>query len=151
MTDNYNKLTVESIMTSVPLETADISDNIYNICQKMTQKNVGCIIITENKVPVGIITERDIVRKVVCENKDVKNTTTSEIMSHPLITISPEFFLDQTARIMTKYRIRRVPVVLDNILHGIITAGDIGKKMCERGSRDPVLMAMSRYSLIENL
>lgn len=151
MNDSFNKLTVQSIMTPVPLETADSSDNIYNICQTMTQKNVGCIIIIEDKVPVGIITERDIVRKVVYENKDVKNTKTSEIMSHPLITVSPEFYLDQTARIMTKYRIRRIPVVMDKILYGIVTAGDLGKKMCERGSQDPVLMAMSRYSLIEKL
>ncbi|MDX1373712.1 MAG: CBS domain-containing protein [Nitrososphaeraceae archaeon] len=79
-------------MTPVPLETADSSDNIYNICQKMTKKNVGCIIIIENKVPVGIITERDIVRKVIYENKDVKNTKTSEIMSHPLITVSPDSY-----------------------------------------------------------
>lgn len=151
MSNNYNKVAIESVMTSIPLETADVTNNIYDITEKMTLKNVGCIIITEKDRPVGIITERDIVRKVVSKNKDPKNTSAQEIMSHPLMTIAPETYLDQIARIMTKYRIRRLPVVRDNTLYGIVTSGDIARKMCENEPRDPVLMAMSRYELIENL
>lgn len=151
MSNNYNKVAIETVMTSIPLETADVTHNIYDITEKMTLKNVGCIIITEKDRPVGIITERDIVRKVVSKNKDPKNTSAQEVMSQPLMTIAPETYLDQIARIMTKYRIRRLPVVRDNTLYGIVTSGDIARKMCEKEPRDPVLMAMSRYELLENL
>ena len=93
MSNNYNKVAIESVMTSIPLETADVTNNIYDITEKMTLKNVGCIIITEKDRPVGIITERDIVRKVVSKNKDPKNTSAQEVMSRPLMTIAPETWI----------------------------------------------------------
>jgi CBS domain-containing protein len=151
MSTNYNKIAIESVMTPIPIQTADIDSNIYDITEKMTQKNVGCIIVTEKDRPVGIITERDIVRRVVSKNKEPKATSAQEVMSKPLITIAPETYLDQIARIMSKYRVRRLPVVRDNTLYGIVTSGDIARKMSEEEPKDVALLAMSRYALLESL
>ena len=117
----------------------------------MTQKNVGCIVVIEKKRPVGIITERDIVRKEVSKNKNPKTTIADGLMSKSLITIARETNFDQITRLMTKYKVRRLPVVRNNTLYGIVTSADIAIKMCEAAPEDTVFMAMSRYQLLENL
>ncbi len=154
-------LSIEFIMTTLPLEIVNASENIHNLAKQMKEKERGSIIITEyattssgdNMVntPVGIITERDIVRKVVSESKDPKTTLASEIMSKPLISVGPEARVFDAALIMTKYKIRRLPVIRDNTLLGIVTTSDLARRMYERNKGDPTLKAMSRFLDVERL
>ncbi|MGD1834498.1 MAG: CBS domain-containing protein, partial [Nitrososphaeraceae archaeon] len=84
---------IEVIMTPLPLETADLTTSTENIASQMRNKNKGSIIVVDKKdndKPIGIITEKDITRKIVAEGKDPKTTPANEIMSKPLITIQPE-------------------------------------------------------------
>jgi nucleotide-binding universal stress UspA family protein len=100
---------------------------------------------------VGIITERDIVRRVVAESKDPNSTIAYNIMSKPLISVGPEATVYDAALIMTKYSIRRLPIVRDRTLLGIITSSDLARRMFEENRGDPMLRAMSRFQDVEKL
>ncbi len=160
---------VQSIMTPLPLETANPLTNLRDIANQMKEKNKGAIIIVEQQIkkdssdnnirgtsntiskPIGIITERDIVRRVISgyESVDPKQIMASDIMSKPLITVGNEASIYDAALIMTKYSIRRLPIARDNVLLGIVTATDLARRVYEKNKEDPVLKAMSRFGLLE--
>jgi CBS domain-containing protein len=152
---------VQSIMTPLPLETANPLTNLRDIANQMKEKNKGAIIIVEQQTkqnsrstiskPIGIITERDIVRRVLWgyESIDPKQITVSDIMSKPLITIGDEVSIYDVALIMTKYSIRRLPITRDNVLLGIVTTTDLARRIYEKNKEDPVLKAMSRFGQLE--
>ena len=154
-------LSVEILMTTLPLETANASESAFDLAKKMKEKGRGSVVVTEyattnagsktGTVSVGIITERDIVRRVVAEFKDPKTTVAYDIMSKPLITVGPEATVYDAALIMTKYMIRRLPIVRDNTLLGIITSSDLARRMYEQNKADPTLKAMSRFADVERL
>jgi signal-transduction protein with cAMP-binding, CBS, and nucleotidyltransferase domain len=138
-------------MTPAPLETADRSDNVDTIIRTMTMKNKGSVIIlNELKHPEGIITERDIVRRLVFEFKDAKLTQASEIMSSPLISLNDDAHIYDAALMMSKYSIRRLPIIKDNVLLGIVTATDLARRLYEENMEDPSLHAIVRASSVRN-
>ena len=156
-------LSVEMLMTTLLLETANASDNVFDLAKKMKEKGRGSVVVTEytttttnagsktGTAPVGIITERDIVRRVVAESKDPKTTAAYDIMSKPLISVGPEATVYDASLIMTKYMIRRLPIIRDNTLLGIITSSDLARRMYEQNRADPTLKAMSRFADVERL
>lgn len=154
-------LSVEMVMTPLPLDTAMPLDNVIDLALNMKDKGRGSVVVTEyvtdsagNKTgtrPVGIITERDIVRRVVAESKDPNSTIAYDIMSKPLISVGPEATVYDAALIMTKYSIRRLPIVRDRTLLGIITSSDLARRMFEENRGDPMLRAMSRFQDVEKL
>jgi CBS domain-containing protein len=141
---------VQTIMTPLPLQTSSPSSTIKELADQMNKHGRGAIVIVDNKNhPIGIITERDIVRRVVSAGKDPNKVAASDIMSKPVISVDPEMSVHNAALTMTKYKIRRLPVVRDTVLYGIVTAGDMAKMLYGRSKRDPTLAAMSRFQLIE--
>jgi CBS domain-containing protein len=118
----------------------------------MKENQVGSVeVVNEKNHPLGIVTERDIIRKVIADDKDPKTTKVDDIKTTSLITIDPETNLYDAALIMTKYRIRRLPVVKDNTLYGIITSDDLVRYLYEKNKKDPMLAAMGRFKDIEEL
>ena len=93
--------------------------------KEMFEKKRGCIVILDSGKIKGIITERDFVWKVVAKGLDPLNLKAREIMSSPVITVEPDTDLTEAAQLMVKYGIRRLPVVKDGILYGIIGAWHI--------------------------
>jgi signal-transduction protein with cAMP-binding, CBS, and nucleotidyltransferase domain len=91
------------------------------------------------------------VRRVVAESKDPKTTAAYDIMSKPLISVGPEATVYDASLIMTKYMIRRLPIIRDNTLLGIITSSDLARRMYEQNRADPTLKAMSRFADVERL
>jgi CBS domain-containing protein len=149
-TADDEEIQVQSIMTPLPLQTSPPSSTIKELADQMNKHGRGAIIIVDSgNHPIGIITERDIIRRVVSAGNDPNKVTASDIMSKPLISVDPEMSIHNAALTMTKYKIRRLPVVRDTVLHGIVTAGDMAKMLYERSKRDPTLAAMSRFQLIE--
>lgn len=141
---------VQLIMTPLPLQTSSPSSTIKELADQMNKHGRGAILIVDSKNhPIGIITERDIVRRVVSAEKDSNKLTASDVMSKPVITADPEMSIYNAALTMTKYKIRRLPIVRDTILYGIVTASDLAKRLYEKDRRDPTLAAMSRFHLIE--
>jgi CBS domain-containing protein len=92
----------------------------------MTKFDMGSVVIMDSaKRPIGIITERDILRKVVEPRLPVDIVTALEVMSHPLVSISPDASVEQCAKLMSDKRIKKLPVVKDNKLVGIVTSMDL--------------------------
>lgn len=99
--------------------------SVFEVSKAMAEMDIGSVIIADNDRPLGIITESDIVRRVVVEEKDTKTTTASEVMSSPIIHVEPGTGLTEAMRIMAKSNIRRVAVLKNNTLAGIITSRDL--------------------------
>jgi len=145
-----SEVQVQLIMTPLPLQTSPPSSTIKELVEQMNKYGRGAIVIVDSKNhPAGIVTERDIVRRVVSAGKDPNKITASEVMSEPVISVDPEMSIHNAAITMTKYKIRRLPVVRDTVLYGIVTAGDMAKRLYQKDKRDPTLAAMSRFQLIE--
>ena len=139
---------IQTIMNRSPLVEATHLDSIFTISNLMKKGKVSSIIIIDqNSGPIGIITERDIVRRVISDDKDPKSTKATDIMSRPLITVKEDTDLYDVSKKMVKHKIRRLPVVNDNnTLVDIVTVTDIIKYYHEKNKDDNYLAkAMIRY------
>lgn len=99
--------------------------SVFEVAKSMSDMDISSVIIALHEKPIGIITEADIVRRVIAEEKDVNTTKASEIMSSPIIHVEPNTGLTEAMRVMAKSNIRRVAVLKNNSLAGIITSRDI--------------------------
>ena len=104
----------------------DGSSTIQEAAEAMKESSVGCVIVTENQTPTGIITERDFVTKVAAEGRPLF-TEISEIMSSPLITINHEETVWEASEVMKERKIHKLPVEDAGKIVGIITTSDIVK------------------------
>ena len=104
--------------------TANKSTTIQEAAEKMKKSKVGCVIVTDEAKPIGIITERDFVIKIAAEGRPLF-TEISEVMSSPLITIDQEETIWEASEMMKEKAIHKLPVVEDEKAIGIITTTDI--------------------------
>ena len=93
----------------------------------MAQEGVSAIIVTSEGKAKGILTERDILKRIVAEDKDSRKTKVKEIMSSPLVTIEPSTDLEKAAHLMFEKKIKNLPVIHENRLIGLISLQDICK------------------------
>lgn len=92
----------------------------------MTKFRIGSVVVMKKEHPVGIITDTDIVRKVMSKNKNPKKTKTKDVMTRNVITVSPETSIREAAYIMTRNNVRRLPVIdKKEGLVGIVTETDV--------------------------
>lgn len=117
-------LLVRDIMTKT-VKTVRINASVREAVRRMNKFNIGAIIVLERKRPVGILSERDILRRIVEQCIDPSTVKVKEIMSSPVITINPDNSIEDAARLMTKKGIRKLPVVEDDRLVGIVTSVDL--------------------------
>lgn len=116
---------VKDIMTS-PVITIDEDAPVNKAAQLMDKNKVGCIIVTSKKgKPLGIITERDLVTRVLAKNARPSKLTVKEVMTSPLIAIDPDETLSEAARRMSRLSIRRLGVMYKENLVGLISSKDI--------------------------
>lgn len=115
---------VSDIMTS-PVVTIDGEATVRDAALLMTEWRIGSIIITERGRPTGIVTDRDILERVVALCRDVCTTRMKEIMSAPLITIQQKTGILDAMRKMRDLDIRRLVVMENGALLGIVSEGDI--------------------------
>jgi CBS domain-containing protein len=115
---------VKEIMTR-EVCTSKKDESLLNASRKMIKFGVGSIVVIEDHKALGIVTERDILIKVVAKNKVPSKVKLEDIMSYPLITIKPDTSVREASEIMQKKGIRRLPVVENGDLAGIITDNDI--------------------------
>ena len=135
--------TVKDFMTTNVI-TIDAQRTVLEAAKLMYQQDVGDLVVMEGNVPKGIVTESDLVRRIMAQKKTL-DTKVSEIMSDPLITIEEESSLRDAARKMVKYRIRRLPVMKKNVLVGIIATSDFAKHISKKTFSEELLAAMGRY------
>ena len=105
----------------------DIKDTIRLAAEVMKKNDISGLVVTEKGEGVGVLTERDIICKVVALGKDPENTTAEGIMTSPLITIDPKASIDDAARVMRDRDIRRLAVSIGDRIIGIISEFDIVK------------------------
>ncbi|MGD0396694.1 MAG: CBS domain-containing protein [Nitrososphaerales archaeon] len=138
--------TVADIMMKAVL-AVDLDTNVRECSRAMAKRGVSCSVITQANRAIGIVTERDLVSKVLADAFDPTKVYVKDIMSTPLITISPNASLTDAASQMAEYRVRRL-VVVDRMgsMVGIITAGDIARSLAEKhGYREATFNALARY------
>jgi signal-transduction protein with cAMP-binding, CBS, and nucleotidyltransferase domain len=104
----------------------DKSISLQEAAQKMSKLNIGCVIVTDKNKPVGIVTERDFVTRIASEGRPLF-TEIYEVMSSPLITISPEETIWEASEMMKERSIHKLPVKENGQIIGIITTTDIVK------------------------
>ena len=105
--------------------TIDGEESVAEACRIMGEKHIGSLIVTSQGKPAGIFTERDLLSKVALKRLKLDEIKVKDYMSAPLTFISPEFDLKEAARIMAQLKIRRLPVIKDEKLIGILTSSDI--------------------------
>jgi len=119
---------VENVMHKNVI-AVDSSATIKDAAIMMTDAHVGCVVVTDGKSPIGIVTERDIVRRVASKDLPL-STTVSKIMTTPLITAKPDYTLWELAQLMKTKSLHKMPVEKDGHLVGMITATDLVKLNC---------------------
>ena len=101
--------------------------SVFEAVKRMVEANVGSLLVTEGDESTGIVTERDYLRRVALEGRTDKGTLVREIVSSPLIVVTPQTTVDECMALMTDRRIRHVPVVDGGEVVGIVSIGDVVK------------------------
>jgi len=117
---DISTVTVGSIArASVP--TVLLSTHVSDVAKIMSEQNIGAVIVARNFEPLGIITERDIIERIVLANKDLHAIVAQEIMTAPLITIDSDRTIEEALEIMHKNHVRRLVVVKGENMVGLVT------------------------------
>jgi len=117
-------LLVRDVM-SKNVKTVRPNSTINEVVRKMNKFEIGSIIVADSEKPVGIITERDILRRVLEVTVASEAMKAKEIMSSPLLTIDSQATTEEAATLMNSKRIKKIPVLEDGKLIGIVTSTDI--------------------------
>jgi CBS domain-containing protein len=112
----------------------DSSMTVNDAAKMMDDASIGAIVVLENGIAIGIITERDLVRRIIAKGKPL-STNVKAAMSSPLIVINPDDTVWELAQLMKTRKIHRVPAVKDSRLVGMVTTSDV-VRLCSVGSDD---------------
>lgn len=126
-------MTVNQILAVKGKEVYSVlpSITVYEALVSMSEKNIGAILVVEDNVLKGILSERDYARKIVLKDKSSKETLVHEIMASNVITVKPNDNLDYCMELMYTKKIRHLPVVENQNIIGIISIGDVVKSIID--------------------
>jgi CBS domain-containing protein len=125
---NENEVTLKIVDVMVrEVITVDEKASVKEAADTMNQFEIGSVITTRKGKPIGIITERDLLKRIVSEGRNAKKTRVKEIMSSPLVAISIDTDLEEAARLMFKIKIKKLPVTERNRLVGLVSLTDIAR------------------------
>ena len=126
-------MTVNQILSNKGKEVFSIlsTNTVYEALTVMSEKNIGAILIIEDTVLKGILSERDYARKIVLKAKSSKKAFVHEIMENDVVTVSPSDNLEYCMELMSTKRVRHLPVLENEIVIGIISISDVVKAIIE--------------------
>ena len=115
-------LMIKSVVTVQP------DASVYDVVKLLNQNRIGCLVIVrgDNQI-VGIVTERDLLERVLEKCRDPRKTIISEVMSKQVMTGTPDMDLLEAARLMFKLKVKKLPITDDGRLVGILTVTDIAR------------------------
>jgi len=116
---------------------------VYEALEKMSQMEIGALVVMENKKVVGIISERDYARKIILQGKTSKDTLVKEVMSSNLFSVTPDTSIEDSMVLMTGKHIRHLPVFEKDNFIGIISIGDVLKLIIS--NKDFLINQLSDY------
>lgn len=105
--------------------TARPEQTVLEAAQLMNNRGIGAVVVTEQEEIRGIFTERDVLRRIVAEAREPASTRLEDVMTTSLVTTTTEMTVDECAELMTRRRIRHLPVVRNGRLAGVVTIGDL--------------------------
>ena len=117
-------LNVEDVMVDKVI-TIDANATVQEAVRIMNKHEIGCLIVVLNEKPVGIITERDMLKRVLAKSVDPEKVKVSDIMSAPLIVGKPEMEIEDAVKLMFKTEIKKLPVIRSGKLVGLVTLTDL--------------------------
>ncbi len=126
-------MTVNQILAKKGKEVYSVPSTItvYEALGVMSEKNIGAILVIEDTVLKGILSERDYARKIALKAKSSKKTFVYEIMEENVVTVKPSDNLEYCMELMDAKRVRHLPVIENNIIIGIISISDVVKSIIE--------------------
>ena len=116
---------------------------VYEALEKMSEKEIGALVVMENKKIVGIISERDYARKIILQGKTSKQTLVKEVMSSNLFSVTPDTSVEDAMVLMTGKHVRHLPVFEKTKFVGIISIGDVLKLIIS--NKDFLINQLSDY------
>ena len=142
---------VSEIMPKREVVTVDINDNpsVLDVAKLMAKHRIGSVVVVEdsNNKPIGIITERDIIKKVSAQNKVADQVAVRHVMSSPLIAVKSIDSIDTAAEAMAKNKVKRLVVLeQDGTMIGVLSVSDIAKKLAKIMTND-----YGRYRSLRNM
>lgn len=139
-------LKVREAMRPSPL-TIPAEATIDAAARVMDRRERSCLLVKSKSKIVGIVTERDIVRRVAAKRAPLRRTKVSSIMTSPIIAITSSATLEEALRVMAANKVRRLPVVDKAKLVGLVTVGDIARALAEKtGYTNELIAALTRGS-----
>jgi len=117
---------VKEVMTK-KVVTINQEQSVFDACKMYKDLKIGSLIVVENGKCVGIITERDLIERTICAKKNPETTKVKEIMSTNVKTVHQLDTLEKAIEVMFQYNIKKLPVVIEEGIVGIITVTDISK------------------------
>ena len=124
---------VRDAMTA-SVRTAAPTESLADAAKAMKQEDVGSLPVVEDGRVVGVITDRDIVVRAVAEQGDPRSISVTEIASREVVTVEPEQDLDEALALMARHQVRRLPVVENGTLVGVLAQADVALEAKEKDS-----------------
>lgn len=121
----------------------DQSESVFDAISLMAEVNIGAVLVKEHDTIAGIFTERDYLQKIALKSRSSRDTKVREVMSSPVISAAPGDSVEQCLETMTSCRCRHLPVVENDELLGIVSIGDLVKKILEQ--KDSEIEQLSHY------
>lgn len=119
-------MTVEELMIR-NVYTVHPDTRVEEAVKTMNTNEIGCLVVKEKEHPIGIITERDLLKRVLEQGKPPKTIKVGEIMSKPIIYGSPRMELEDAARLMFTNKVKKLPIIQNGELVGLITLTDLAR------------------------
>jgi CBS domain-containing protein len=134
-------MNIRDVMTSNP-RTVSPSDTIQSAARIMRDEDTGAVPVVENGRPVGMVTDRDIVVRAVANGE--LNRPVRDVVSGNVVTARPDMSTKEAAQLMSEYQVRRLPVVENDCLVGIVSIGDLAVKEADDKRMGDVLQEISQ-------
>ncbi|MFG2308665.1 CBS domain-containing protein [Streptomyces sp. NPDC048566] len=124
VSDRVRDAMVRDVMTGPPRSVSPLTP-VAEVARLMRDEGIGAVLVVEHGRLRGVVTDRDLVVRVMCGGGDIDRVTAAQACSDVLVTVSPDDDLDRAVALMRQRAVRRIPVVDDGLPVGIVTLGDI--------------------------